>query len=371
VLESALGIRLLLWAGATKPSPRPELLAGVQSVEVTNDADTGDGFQLTFAVGKDLTGGYDVVESGAFELLNRVWIAVVLGVVPEMLIDGVVTRHDLRPSWEPGRSTFTVTGSDVALKLDLEERNEGYSNQPDSVIVTNVLDAYPELGLVPRVTATTDVPTEADRVPHQHETDLQFIRRFARRNGFVFYLEPLTVGTNTAHWGPVIRGGLPQRALTSGQGPFHNVRSLTFANDGLAPVAAGGAFLDPITKQKVPIPPLPPLRLPPLAARATPAARKRLLRTTANAGPAQTALASVATATGAPEPVSGQGELDTVRYGAVLRARGLVGVRGAGRSNNGTYYVRSVTHQIRIGSYTQSFTLSREGTGSLSPVVRP
>jgi hypothetical protein len=371
VLESVLGIRLLLWVGGTIPTPRPELLAALQSVEVTNDADAGDGFQLTFNVTKDATGSYDVAESGAFEPLNRVWIAAVLGVVPEMLIDGVVTRHDLRPSPEPGRSTFTVTGSDLTVKLDLEERNAPHSNQPDSVIVTKLLGGYPELGLVPKVTPTTDVPLELQRIPRQQETDLGFIRRAAERNGFVFYLEPLTLGTNTAYWGPVVRAGLPQPALTLGQGPFANLRSLTFSNDGLAPVAASGAFLDPITKLKVPIPPLPPLRLPPLAAKATPAARKRVLRTTANAGPVQTALASAAAATRAPEPIGGQGELDTARYGAVLRARQLVGVRGAGRANNGNYYVKSVTHAIEIGSYTQSFTLSREGTGSLLPAVRP
>jgi hypothetical protein len=54
-----------------------------------------------------------------------------------------------------------------------------------------------------------------------------------------------------------------------------------------------------------------------------------------------------------------------------LRARGLVGVRGAGFAYDGNYFVRSVTHDIARGSYTQSFTLSREGTGALLPVVLP
>jgi hypothetical protein len=33
--------------------------------------------------------------------------------------------------------------------------------------------------------------------------------------------------------------------------------------------------------------------------------------------------------------------------------------------------VRSVKHAIARDSYTQQFTISREGTGSLLPVVRP
>ena len=59
------------------------------------------------------------------------------------------------------------------------------------------------------------------------------------------------------------------------------------------------------------------------------------------------------------------GELDTLRYGAVLEAPGLVPVRGAGFTYDGTYYVQQVTHQISRGNYKQRFTLTREGTGSL------
>jgi phage protein D len=69
--------------------------------------------------------------------------------------------------------------------------------------------------------------------------------------------------------------------------------------------------------------------------------------------------------------VTGQGTVQTARYGGVLRARSLVGVRGAGLDYDGFYYVRSVTHNITRSSYSQSFGLSREGTGTLTPVVVP
>jgi hypothetical protein len=55
----------------------------------------------------------------------------------------------------------------------------------------------------------------------------------------------------------------------------------------------------------------------------------------------------------------------------VLRARELVGVRGAGITYDGLYYVKSVTHNLQRGSYTQNFTLAREGLISLTPVVVP
>jgi hypothetical protein len=69
--------------------------------------------------------------------------------------------------------------------------------------------------------------------------------------------------------------------------------------------------------------------------------------------------------------VRASGELDAVRYGALLRPRALVGVRGVGFSFDGTYYVKSVTHNIQKGQYRQHFTLTREGIGALSPVVIP
>lgn len=369
MLKSVLGIRLLLWAGNPVPTPRPALLRPLRTAEVTNDAESTDGFQLTFALTKDSFGGYDVIDT--LSPGTRVWIGAVVGVVPEPLIDGVVERHDLSPSDQPGETTLTVTGTTVSSLLGLEEKDRPHPNQPDFVIVTKVLADYPELGLVPMVTPTTDVPIELQRVPHQRETDLALIQRLADANGFVFYTEPITFGANLAHWGPVVRVGVPQRALTRGVGSHSNVRELSFSDDSLAPVGAGGSFVEPFTKIRIPIPPLPALRIPPLSASPAPNRRTTRLRSTGNAGPIQTALASVATATRAREAVHGQGTLDTARYGGVLRARGLVGVRGAGREYDGFYHVTRVTHTISRGSYTQGFAIAREGTGTLSPVVVP
>ncbi len=371
MLESALGIRLLLWAGSTVPRPQPGLLAALDEVEVINDADSGDGFRLRFRVTKDTLGFYDVVDDGTLDPMTRVQIAVVMGVIPEVLVDGLVTRHHVVPGGRAGEATFAVDGADLTGKLDLEERDDSHDNQPDSVIVNKLLMRYPELGLVPAVTPTTDVPIETERIPRQHETDLGFIRRSAERNGFVFHISPMTIGVNKAYWGPVMRTGLPQKAITTHITGFTNATSLRFGTDALAAVGAKGSVVEPITGATIPVPALPALRLPPLSASPTPALRSTQLRNVANAGPLQAALASTAAATRAPEPVTASGEVDTMRYGAILRARGLVGVRGAGRTQDGFYYVRNVTHTIKKGSYKQAFSLSREGSGSLSPVVRP
>ena len=62
---------------------------------------------------------------------------------------------------------------------------------------------------------------------------------------------------------------------------------------------------------------------------------------------------------------------DTVRYGDILRARRLVGVRGVGTNYGGKYYVKQVTHRIKRGEYKQRFTLTRNALVSITPVVPP
>ena len=373
MLIGSLGIRLVMWLGPTIPLPPPPgLLKALTEVTVTNDADGDDGFQLTLTVGKNQLFDYDAVASGTLDPLTRVVIGVFMGLaLPEVLLDGVVTHHQLQPSNEPGQSTLTVTGKGLTQVLDLDERNDKYENQPDFLIFTRLIARYARYGLVPQPTPTTDVPIMLQRIPRQHETDLQFIRRLAARNGFVFYVEPVTFGVNRAYFGPEIRATAPQSALTTNMGARTNVDTLSFSNDALAPVGTRGTFVDPIFKLPIPIPQLPTLRIPPLSRSPAPAQRTVQLRESANESPGRAATSAVAAVSRAPEAVTATGEVDSVRYAKVLRARKLVGVRGAGTSYDGFYYVRRVTHRLKPGEYRQSFTLSRDGTGALLPVVVP
>jgi hypothetical protein len=82
---------------------------------------------------------------------------------------------------------------------------------------------------------------------------------------------------------------------------------------------------------------------------------------TAKLGPIRSALIGLAKAAKSSDAVRGTGTLDVVRYGRVLKARQLVGVRGAGPAFDGLYYVKSVTHTIARGEYKQEFALARNG----------
>lgn len=368
-----LGVRLQLLIGANVPLPAPyAVMESFVSLEVTNNDRERDGFQMTFSLGKDSLIDYSLLANGYFDPPNRIVIGVLMGVLPEVLIDGVITSHQVMPSNKPGESTLVITGEDISLMLDLEERSDTHPNQPDSIIVTKLLAKYAKFGIVPVVTPTTDVPIEINRVPSQQGTDLSYIRRLAQNNGFVFYIEPTPAfGVSQAYWGLDNRLGLPQPALTMNMGPQTNVDTpINFHFNALGPVSPQVTIVEPITKTPITIPAPSGLR-PPLASRPASSLRTSVSRQSANLDMAQGMLRALSSTSESSDAVTANGEVDAVRYGQVLRARRLVGVAGAGLSYNGNYYVKQVRHSIRRGTYKQSFTLTREGRGALTPLVVP
>ena len=374
MLTDVLGVRLLVLMGDPIPLPPPsDVLSSLTVAEVTQQ-DDGDGFQLTFAIAKDELRDFPLLRGGALSLFNKITIGVVMGVVPEFLINGVITHHQLEPSHVPGQSTLTVTGRDFSALMDLEDRAESYPNMPDFVIATNVAARYAPFVIPSLAPPTLDFPIDLTRTPQQTETDLQFMRRIARRNGFVFHLEPVAPFVSRATFEPEVRIPSFNPALTMDSITGDNVRSLHFSHDSLAPVRADTTFIEPISKQAIPVPSPISLRVPPLVLSRTEARRLVKLHDTAKQLPTGAAASALAAVTNAPESVTGTGEVDTTRYGSVLRARKLVGVRGVGLSYDGFYYLRKVTHKVELGeenTYSQSFTMTREGTISAFPVVVP
>lgn len=364
MLTGLLGIRLILKLGKSEPTPAPySVMTALKRVQVTNDTDGNDGFQMTFSLGKDKMGDYTLLSSGVLDPDTRVVIGAVLGLSIEPLIDGVIYHQQVTSSSEPGQSTLTVTGRDISVKLSLEHKDNPHKAKSDSGVAEHIIESYGTFKIKGAVTATTETPTETVRITQQTgESDLELLRRLAERNGYVFYIEPLSMNGSVAYWGPEKRGEQVQESLKVNMGPSTNVMSLNFTEDVLSPIKVTGSRLDPETKQAVKIA---DQKVPgtPLAQKEIKASRTIVLRCVANKTPKLAENAAVAEMTNAPKPVSGTGTLDTVHYGGVLRARRGVKVAGAGRRNDGLYNVSSVTHEIEPGKYTQQFTLSREGTG--------
>lgn len=362
-----LGIRLQLLVGETVPLPAPgPVMDALTEIEVTNSDRDFDAFGLSFSLGRDSVVDYGLLQEGYLSPPNRVIITVIINAMPEVLIDGVITRHRVIPSNRPGESTLQVYGKDISWLMSLEEKNETYRNQSDSTIVTMILARYGQYGFIPAITLTTDTPIETERVPTQQGTDLAFIRELARRNGFVFYIEPTIPGASTAYWGAENRSGIPQPPLTINIGPDSNLDApLTSEYDAERAEEPQITIIEPITKMAIPVP-LPSGLLPSLSGSPAQPLRKTIPRDVANLNMVQALLRGLTGREGSSESAGTNGIVDAMRYGRVLRPRRLVIVQGAGKTYNGSYYVRSVTHKIKRGEYKQHFTLVREGLGAMT-----
>src|SRR5713226_10532980 len=143
-------IRLQLLIGATVPLPAPPaLIDALSSLDVRNN-DTGrDGFQIAFNMGRESLLDYNLLMNPALEPPARVIIMVIIGALPQVLIDGIITNHQVAPGSKPGTGTLVVTGEDISLQLDFQDRNETYPNQGDSDIVTTILGRYATYGIRP------------------------------------------------------------------------------------------------------------------------------------------------------------------------------------------------------------------------------
>jgi hypothetical protein len=380
---SLFGIHLTLLIGPTLPVPAPITLTNnLLSVEVTNRDEGRDAFQVTFSVGRggiaDLL-DYQILNNPLLRPFNRVIIVVTTGVMPQVLVDGIIMHQQLKPSNEPGMSTLTITGEDLSVLMDMEEETETFPNQPDYVIVLSKLASYGQYGIIPNVipSPAIDVPLMVDWTPGKHATDYKYLQELAELNNYVFYIEPTPApGITTAYWGPSKRAvptGI-QNSLCVNMGRETNVISISFENDVQKPYFLSGSFRDRDLDTTIPIETF-ASTLPPLSAEPTwvvnyPNVERRKFQ--ANGVNALEALARAQAETDRSiDTVTATGEIDSLSYGGILRARNLVGLRGAGFSYDGLYYVKEVTHQIRLGEYRQSFTLTRDGLGSLTPVVPP
>ncbi len=370
------GIHLTLLIGPAVPVPAPQVVIdAITSVQVTSGRDRS-GFQLTFAVGKKSPLTASLLPAGYFDpMVTRVIIIVTAGGMPNVLVDGIVTRQEIAPSNEPGQSTLTITGEDLSVLMDIVEMPfMRYPAMPEIARVNFILAKYAVFGIVPVVIPPifTDVPDPTRKIPAQTGTDLQYIKLLASRHGYVFYLEPGPApGTSLAYWGPDVRLPIPQPALNVNMDAHTNVKSLSFSLDGLAKKIVVLTIFDPVTNKitiPIPVPNLSILR-PPLGARLTPPSKVEFPESISKLNASQALARALGILFSASDAITGSGQLDVLRYGRPLRARQLVGVRGAGIAYDGLYYVQSVTHNLKRGEYNQSFNLSRDGLISLTPRV--
>jgi len=369
------GIKLSLRVGPVPlPAPSP-LIEALSSVTVqSGSGETQSGFELTFDLPARsplrtlflLTGG------GSLPLM-RVVLVVQIGGRAESIIDGVTTNVETQPG-EGGVGKIVVKGKDLSALMDIIEfTGLPYPAMPPAARVVLALAKYAAFGVIPLVipSIAEDLPIPIERIPQQRGTDYAYITALAQQCGHVFYLEPGPApGASKAYWGPEIRVGEAQPALTVNMDALTNVESLSFNFDKEKKTMPIVYFQELLSKAPIgiPIPDITPLN-PPLGIVPPLPPQIVSLDDTSQKGPIGALMAGLAYAGQHSDSVFGSGSLDVSRYGRLLKSRQLVGVRGAGLPFDGLYYVKSVTHDIKRGEYKQSFSLARNALVSTVPTV--
>jgi hypothetical protein len=368
-------VYLTLLAGPLPlPVPKP-VVDAVTSVQVTTHATEPSAFQITFTLS-------DTSPLQALFLLApvspvmqiRIVLFVTMNYLPQVLIDGIITHHQIGPAAASGHSTLTVSGEDLTAVMKLITLpGLPYPAMPAEARVALILAKYAAYGVVPLIVPSVvpDIPIPVERIPTQQGNDYDYLRLLAESAGYVFYLDPGPLpGTTTAYWGPEIKFGIPQPALSINMDAWTNVGSLNFTYEPDKSTLPIVFIQDPITKAPIPIviPPVTPLN-PPLGIFVPVPSTTDVMTETSKLDPGLALLLGMARASRSADVVSGSGTLDVVRYGQVLKARQLVGVRGAGPAFDGLHYVDSVTHNLSKGEYKQNFTLKRNALIANTPIV--
>lgn len=366
------GMQFSMMAGLVHPEPvPPEVAQSLLSAQVTQVTEGRSGFSLSFAFGK----GSPIrrrFEDGYFDPPRRMVLYATVNGTPNVLMDGVITRHEVAPSNDPGQSRLTVTGEDLSRMLDTVDLSWliKYPAMPVEGRVALILAKYIPLGMLPLIVPSVniDIPIPTSRIPSHIGTDLQYLNHVAKSVGYVFYVEPgPRPGRSIAYWGPEIKTGKPQDALIVGSDAASNVDGISFSFDGFAKTL----HLILIRPDELPVPipiPIPSVNplSPPLGRRSPIPLRVEPLAGMGHYNPAQAIMVGLAQAARSAEVITGSGSLNVVRYGRVLKPRRLVEVRGAGIAHDGLYFVRSVTSQIKPGEFKQNFSLSRNAFAPLS-----
>ncbi len=292
------------------------------------------------------------------------------GLVP--VFAGYVTTLDLSLD-SLDQNTFVEVGAiDTSVLLSLEEKVATWRDLSDGDIIQQILSGY---GVQATVDSTPTVHQENDTTIVQRAADLQFARALGQRNGheLSFDVDPDTDEVRASSRVPAL-DGTPQPDLAIRFGEDSNLKTFSVHQGAQRPLnvhaeqidvkansantaRAGDTNLRLLGKSD-----LDTLLDGPASSLVSPkdeAAQMLLLAPpTSDSTELQTIAQSVRDEAG--WFINAAGEINSEAYGAVLRPRRIVQIKGAGDAYSGRYYVTRVVHELKQdGAYGQQFVARR------------
>lgn len=336
-----------------------DLYQDLVSLEVESDDELATMLRFQVAIALQPDGSWTHLDDERFRVWQPVTITAGLESGPEELISGYITH--VKPSFTPDitQCTLEVWGIDGSVLMDREEKLKDWPNKKDSDIAAEIFSEY---GFTPAAKDTVVIHDEAISTTIQRETDIQFLRRLALRNGFECYVEG-AIG----YFRPPQIDAPPQPVLAVHFGDETNVQQFSLEVNALTPTTVAMFQVDRATKEVLDIttetsqqPALGETDAPGLLPAGMNPGVVVVGRVVATGRPEMTALCQGLHDQGS-WFITGEGAISANDYGHVLRARQTVTIKGIGETYSGVYYVIHVTHSFTPEGYTQSFRVKRNG----------
>lgn len=336
-------------------------LANASQVEVYESV----GAPTTYRIKYDLSiaeGDIPLLVDGRLDPGSELSVLVPVEDVEYCLVKGPVHGQAVRLEHGGARSSLEVRGSDTTVVMDREAKTVLWTNSTDSDAVSTILSPY---GYTPDIEATSSTHEEKKHALVQRDSDLRFVRRLARRNGYLFWVTSDSKGVETAHFrSPPLEGEAEAELVINLDSP--SIDSIDIEWDVERPTSVVAAQVDLNNKKEidgsVSESGLAALGTVALADITGDTRSVQLASPADDSGDLQARGEALLTEAGWFLRATTRTSLETI--GKLVRSHTLVEVKGAGSRHSGAYFVTSVRHTLDATAHRMDIELVRNGWGS-------
>ncbi len=216
-----------------------EILGNAQSIEV--DQQLGEPVSYRIKLGVDIDAGdLPLLVNSDWDPGSELSVLVYTPQQTYCLVKGPVHAQEIHLVNGGAGSLLTLIGSDRSVEMDRETRTILWSDGTDSDAVSSILSNY---GLTSDIESTSAGHYTDKHSLVQRDSDLRFVQRLARRNGYLFWITCDSQGVETAHFRPPPLDAEPQATLTiNTQSPQVQAADITW--DVEVPTSVVSAQLD-------------------------------------------------------------------------------------------------------------------------------
>jgi phage protein D len=351
-----MGLGIAIAVGGT---PDPDLSDAVW-VEVHERMGEPTTYRIRYDI-DIVEGDFPTLADARLDAGSMLSVIAPLNGVNNYLVKGPVTGQSVHYSHGGGGSYLEVIGADSSITLDRETKSVLWSDVTDADAVTSIVGS----GYTPDVQPTPAVHSAAKHPLVQRDSDFRFVRRLARRNGYLFWVDCDAQGAETAHF---------RRPKLDGQAAMNidinlatnSVVALDLSWDVERPTSVVAAQLNLNDKTtidgNVAKSPLDPLGTKSLSDITGDTRSILLVAPVDDAGDLQARGEGALIEAGWFVRASCQTSVNALN--AIIRANTVVALRGVGSRHSGKYYVSSVLHRIDTAGHMMDVELIRNGWGN-------